>query len=154
MCTCLEQFENMINGDWSLNWILEIYFDDNLKFSPPGFCHFIRGFGQCAVCICIAVMELEIDLLHICRHILISERFNIDRPLMSVTIFFSFLSKIFTDVSINNWFDNMQSFLSDSTIHYSQVRHDWSGTGSGIYNNNNVFKYRNNTIKEITICNM
>ena len=40
---------------------------------------------------------------------LISIGFNVDCPLVSVSIFFSFLTKVSWDVSVDNWLDKIDT---------------------------------------------
>ena len=54
--TCLEQFEDVVDGDRSLTGILEVDFYHNFELSPPSLSHFIRRLCQCSVRIGVTVM--------------------------------------------------------------------------------------------------
>merc|ERR1719154_384039 len=94
----LEQFQNVVNSDRSLYWILEVDLDNYFKFSPASFSDFIWRFGHCPVGVGVAVVQLKVNFLHISRHVFISVWLDIHSPLVSVAVLFSLLTEIFRHV--------------------------------------------------------
>ena len=97
--TSLEKFQNVVDRDRSLCRILEVDLDDDLELAPAGLGDLVGRLGDSSVGIGVTVVKLEVDFLHICGHVLVVVGFEVDRPLVSVTVLFSFLAEIFTDIS-------------------------------------------------------
>ena len=85
---------------------MEVYFDDDFKFTPSSLCDLIWRFVMHSIWIRVTVVEFEVNLFHIRRHILIVIWPNVSCPLMSMAIFLTFLSKMSSDIAIYNGFDN------------------------------------------------
>lgn len=85
-----------------LIWIVEVDLDHDFKFAPASFCDFIRGLCQDSVLVGIAVVEFEVDFLHIGGHVLIFIGSDVNSPLMCVAILLSFLAKVLGYVSIHD----------------------------------------------------
>ena len=109
----------MVDCDWSLHWVLmalyiivrdlrrlpyylEVDLDDDFKLSPASLRHLVGWLGHCPVSIGVTVVQLEVDFLHVGRHVLILVRLEVDRPLMSMAVLLSLLAKVFTNISFTN----------------------------------------------------
>ena len=92
----------MVDRDRSLCRILEVDLDDDLELAPAGLGDLVRRLGDSSVGIGVTVVKLEVNFLHIGGHVLVVVGFEVDCPLVSVTVLFSFLAEIFTDISFIN----------------------------------------------------
>ena len=59
---------------------MEINLDDHLKFAPTCLADLVRWFRDYSVWTFVAFMKLEVDFLHICLHIFVEIRFDINSP--------------------------------------------------------------------------
>lgn len=105
----LEQLQNVVQCNGPLGWIVEMQFDHHLELSPSGFGDFIRRLGKHTIRVRITFVQLEMDLFHPRRHVLVVVRFHIDRPLMCVAVFLALFAKRPRYIAINNWLDNGQA---------------------------------------------
>ena len=85
--TSLEQFQNMVDCDWSLRWVLitlyycqvyrlvisylEVDLDDDFKLSPASLRHLVGRLSHGPVSIGVTVVQLEVHFLHIGGHVLV-----------------------------------------------------------------------------------
>lgn len=81
---------------------MKVDLNDHFEFSPSSFNYFIRWFCYNPVWTLVAFMKLEVNFLNISLHVFIVVWLNVDRPLMCVSIFFSFFPKCSRNVAINN----------------------------------------------------
>merc|ERR1719153_763010 len=112
---CLEKFEHMVDSDRPLDRISQVNLDLNLKLAPSGFRHLIWWLCHCSIVVCVAVMQFEVHLLHIRRHVLISKWLHVYGPLMRMTILLPFLAKVLADIAVHDWLQNVNSFLPRTT---------------------------------------
>jgi hypothetical protein len=82
----------------------EINFNNNLELSPSGFGDFVRWFRDDPILIGVALVQFEMYLFNPIGHVFVFVRLNVNRPLMRVSVFFSFFPEISCDVSVDDRF--------------------------------------------------
>uniref|UniRef100_A0A0A9XPC1 Cellulosome-anchoring protein n=1 Tax=Lygus hesperus TaxID=30085 RepID=A0A0A9XPC1_LYGHE len=77
----------MVNNDRLLpTLVMEIYLDIDDELTPPKFSYLIRSVGNDSHRIFERLVQMEVDLLHVGRHVLVLLSPLVDRPLVCVLV--------------------------------------------------------------------
>lgn len=88
----------------SFVWIDEVYLDDDLELAPAGLADLVRGLHHDPVLVGVALVQLEVDLLHVRRHVLVVVGLHVDGPLVRVPVLLALLPEVPRHVPVNDRF--------------------------------------------------
>lgn len=112
----LEQLQDVVQRDRTLGGIVKVELDHHLEFTPAGFGDLVRWLRQNAIRICVALVQLEVDLFHVGGHVLVVVRFDVDVPLVRVAVLFALLAKGARHIAVDDRFDDGETLWMRTRI--------------------------------------
>lgn len=88
---------------------MKVNLNDNFELSPSRLSQLIGWLRHYAIRVCVTLMKLEVHFFNIRGHVFIGIRFHVHGPLMRVTVLFSFLAEVSSDIAVHYWFYYHQS---------------------------------------------